>query len=180
MNKVAFQGEPGAFSEEAAFKLCGANCMVLPCRTFQAVVDAVERGTVQSGVLPVENSSIGKIHSSLEVLNASKLLVKKDMSLPIHHCLMGLPGTSLDEIQRVISHPAAIAQCQGFLSAHPAYVVEEWYDTAGAAREVASKKDATLSAIASRRAAARYKLEILGENIEDADDNTTRFVLVTL
>ena len=179
MNRVAFQGEPGAFSEEAAFALCGSACNVVPCRTFQSVIDAVQRGTADGGVLPVENSSIGDIHSSLEVLRVASLKVDREISLPIHHCLMGMPDSEISLVERVISHPAAIAQCQDFLAAHPEIIVEPWYDTAGAAREVAVRKDKGLAAIAAKRAATRYRLTIIRENIEDRADNTTRFVLVT-
>lgn len=179
MKTVAFQGEPGAFSEEAAFHLCGNNCSVLPCRTFEAVADAIAKGTADCGVLPVQNSLVGLIHSSIEVLEASALRITRELQMPIHHCLMALPGATIHDIKIVISHPAALAQCKKFLNHYPEFFVEGWYDTAGAAREVAAKKDKSLAAIASKRAAKRYKLDILHENVEDAADNRTRFVLVT-
>lgn len=178
MNIAAFQGVPGAFSEEAAFVLCGEECAVMPCRKFQDVIDAVLAGRAMFGVLPVENSSIGAIHSSLEALEGSPLHIAREATLPIHHCLLVLPGVGLADITKVLSHPAALGQCRRFFEEHPHIEEREWFDTAGAARDVAAGADRTVAAIAPRRAAARYRLEVLLDSMEDSPDNRTRFVMV--
>jgi prephenate dehydratase len=110
-------------------------------------------------------------------LNNSRVRILKHIELPIHHCVIGLT-TDLAEVKKIISHPAALAQCQKFLQEHSHMEVQEWYDTAGAARDVANGKDASLAAIAPKRCAELLGLMLLRENIEDSPDNRTTFVLV--
>jgi prephenate dehydratase len=179
VTKVAFQGELGAYSEEAVTALFwGENVELMPCRGFIDVVTAVVDGHADRGVLPVENSIIGRVIAGADAASTVGLRVLKKIALPIHHCLLAPPGANLEGLQRVLSHPAAIAQCSRFLRAHPRIEVIEWYDTAGAARDVALSSDPSTSAIASRRAAERYKLEVLVEGVEDDARNETSFVLV--
>ncbi|HUP88574.1 MAG TPA: prephenate dehydratase domain-containing protein [Longimicrobiales bacterium] len=179
MKTVAFQGEPGAFSEEAAIALCGPECALLPCRTFQAVAEAVLSKKADCGVLPMENSIIGPIHSSVEVLEQNGLKAEQAIEMPIHHYLLGVKGAEIGKLKKVISHPAALAQCELFFEKYPFVKMEEHYDTAGAARDVSKLKDPLVAAIASRRAGLRYKLEVLQTDIEDSPDNRTRFIVVT-
>ena len=178
MMKIAFQGAAGAFSEEAAVALCGARIEVVPCETFDDVIDAVLSSKADAGVLPVENSSIGVIHSAVEALDGSDLKVQRDLDMPIHHCLLGLRNARIQDIRKVISHPAALGQCQRYLGDASGMTASPWFDTAGAARHVAQTGDPTMAAIASARAALRWGLQVIASNIEDLPDNSTRFVLV--
>jgi len=178
VTRVAFQGELGAYSEEAVSAFCGEDVDLMPCRGFIDVVTAVVDGHADRGVLPVENSIIGRVIAGADAAATVGLRVVQKIALPIHHCLLAPPGAHIDSLQRVLSHPVAIAQCSRFLREHPRIEVIEWYDTAGAARDVALSSDPSTSAIASRRAADRYKLEVLLEGVEDNARNETSFVLV--
>jgi prephenate dehydratase len=178
VTRVAFQGELGAYSEEAATAFCGEDVEFMPCRGFIDVVTAVVDGHADRGVLPVENSIIGRVIAGADAASAVGLRVLQKLALPIHHCLLAPKGAAVERLQRVLSHPAAIAQCTRFLRAHPGIEVIEWYDTAGAARDVALSADPGTGAIASRRAAVRYKLEVLVDGVEDDVSNATSFVLV--
>ena len=178
MTRVAFQGELGAYSEEAATALCGEDLEFVPCRGFIDVVTAVVDGHADRGVLPVENSIIGRVIAGADAAATVGLRVVQKITLPIHHCLLAPRGAVVDGLVRVLSHPAALAQCARFLRAHPRIEIIEWYDTAGAARDVALSADLGTAAIASRRAAQRYQLDVLLEGVEDDTGNSTSFVLV--
>lgn len=177
--RVAFQGELGAYSEEAVGLLFGDRAEPLPCREFQEVGSAVDTGTAEYGLLPVENTLVGSVVASYDVLASQQsLVVVGEAIAPIHHCLLGVPGSRLDHIRRVHSHPVALAQCTRFLTSHRELEAVAVYDTAGAARDVATAADPTLAAIAGISAAERYGLLVLAENIEDRPDNQTRFLAV--
>lgn len=176
--RVAFQGEPGAFSEEAILRLFGEDARVVPCRDFPAVGEAAWHRDADWALLPVENSIAGSVVGGYDVLASFDLAVHAEVVIPIHHCLLGLPGARPAELASVLSHPVALAQCTRFLRAHPHMEARVVYDTAGAALEVRSGRDPTKAAIAGRRAASRYGLEILAADIEDRPDNQTRFFLV--
>lgn len=178
MIRVAFQGELGAFGEEAVTRRFGEAAEPVPYPSFQAVGEAVASGTVDRGVLPIENSIAGAVPGAPDVLAAFDLRVEGGVIAPVHHCLLALPGASIGQITHVHSHPMALAQCRRFLEAHPDMRAVEAYDTAGAAREVAVAKDPTAAALASRRAAELYGLNILAENVEDRADNATHFVVI--
>lgn len=178
MISVAFQGEPGAFSEEAAIALAGAGARLLPCRGFMDVVTAVLEGRADRGVLPIENSIIGRIHAGADAAESPHIRIVQEIARPIRHCLLAPGGTTIATLQRVLSHPAAIAQCTRFLHTLRHIEITEWYDTAGAARDVAIEGDPRAAAIASRRAAERYQLDVLVDGIEDDPHNSTTFVLV--
>ena len=178
MTRVAFQGELGAYSEEAATALCGEDVELIPCRGFIDVVTAVVDGHAERGVLPVENSIIGRVIAGADAASQVGLKVLQKVALPIHHCLLAPRGANVQTLERVLSHPAALAQCRKFFLAHPRIEAIEWYDTAGAARDVALSADLATAAIASRRAAHRYNLEVLVDGIEDDVSNATSFVLV--
>ena len=176
---VAFQGELGAYSEEAVVRLFGEDAHPVPCRDFHAVGEAVTNRDAVWGLLPIENSIAGSVVGSYDVLATFDLTIHGEVVIPIHHCLLGLPGAKPSELVRVLSHPVALAQCTRFLRACSGLEVLAVYDTAGAAMEVASGGDPTRAAIAGRQAASRYGLEILAADIEDRTDNQTRFLLVT-
>jgi prephenate dehydratase len=175
---VAFQGELGAFSEEAVRTWFGADVEPLPCREFRQVGEAVLSGRVAAGLLPVENSLAGTVQLAYDVLAEPGIVVVGEVVRPIRHFLLGIPGSSLEGLRRVISHPVALAQCVNFLSRHPDIEVLAVYDTAGAAREVAEGKDSGVAAIAAHAAAERYGLDVLAADLQDRSDNQTRFVVV--
>jgi len=175
---VAFQGEAGAFSEEALFAHFGAGVDPLPCRDFEGVGRAVRSEGAAYGVIPVENSLAGSVQGAYDVLAAGGLTVVGEIVLPIRHFLLGCDGSRPEAVRRVTSHPVALAQCSRYLSRRPDVEVVAVYDTAGAAREVARAGDPAVAAVASRRAAKRYGLRVLVEDIQDRDDNQTRFFVV--
>jgi prephenate dehydratase len=175
---VAFQGELGAFSEEAVRTWFGPEVEPLPCREFRQVGEAVRSGRVSAGLLPVENTLAGTVQPAYDVLAEPGLEVVGEVIRPIRHFLLGVHGSTLEGIRRVISHPVALAQCGDFLSRHPGIEAVAVYDTAGAAKEVAEGNDPTVGALAARRAAERYGLQVLAEDLQDRSDNQTRFLVI--
>ena len=151
--RVGFQGELGAFSEEAIYELV-AEAEAVPCRSFDAVVLAVEQGTADAGVLPVENTLAGTVAAAYDALAGGATRVVSEVAIPIRHCLLGVPGASLQSLEEVRSHPVALSQCRGFFALHPGILEQAVHDTAGAARAVASAGVPTVAAIASRGATA--------------------------
>lgn len=176
--RIAFQGERGAYSEEATKTLFGPDVEAVPCPNFRAVFERVASAQVDGGVVPVENCLAGPVAENVDLLLEFSLPITGELSLRIRHCLVGPEGTTLEGLERVLSHPQALAQCAGFLRQHRLTPVPEG-DTAGAARRVAEQKPPRTAAIASRTAANLYGLTILRENIEDAPDNRTRFVALS-
>lgn len=176
--RVAFQGELGAFSEEAVRALYGEAATPVPLREFRNVGEAVAEGRVEAAVLPVENSIAGSVGASYDVLLSLPLRVVGEVVRPIRHCLLGVPGATPEGVRRAESHPVALAQCTEFLRARPGIEAVAVYDTAGAARQVADAGDTGVAAIASRLAGERYGLEVLAADIQDRDDNQTRFYAV--
>lgn len=177
MTTVAYQGEPGAFGEEAVMAWFGESANPVPVPTFSAVFAAVEGGRTDAGVLPLENSLAGTVGDALDALAAGALRVVGEVLLPIRHQLLVLPGAGLDEVARVSSHWQALAQCDRFLSGRRWQVVPA-ADTAGAARELAASGDHAAAAIASRRAADRYGLAVAAADIQDSAHNMTRFAVL--
>jgi prephenate dehydratase len=176
--RIAFQGELGAYSEEAARRLFGPELEPVPCRDFREVGEAVALGAVDAGLLPIENSLAGSVVGSYDVLAAQDLEVVGEVITEIHHCVLGTPGATLEGVSRVLSHPVALAQCTRFLGSHTEVEAVAVYDTAGAAKQVAEQGDAATAAIAGRPAAERYGLTVLAANVEDRPDNQTRFLAV--
>jgi len=174
---IAFQGELGAYSEEAVVKLFGADVNLLPCRENREVAQRVARGDAEAGVLPIENTLAGSVPASYDAILAEPTLhVVREVVIPIHHCVMARAGASLQSLRTIESHPIALAQCASWFAQHPSIIARAAYDTAGAARDVGLAGDRTRGALASRVAAEHYGLTILAENVEDRDDNQTRFV----
>jgi prephenate dehydratase len=178
MMRVAFQGELGAFSDVAARIFFRQAAEPVARREVTDVADAVLRGEVDFGLLPVENTLAGSVVAVYDVLVTQPLEIVGEVVTPIHHCVLGLPGARLDALTRVRSHPVALAQCTRFLASWPGLQAVVAYDTAGAARDVADGADPSLGAIAGRDAAGRYGLEILAADVEDRPDNQTRFLVV--
>ena len=176
MLRVAYQGAPGAYSEEAVRALW-PDAEPVPMRENLDVARAVERGDVDAGVLAVENTLAGSVLASYDAIVAcDRLVATAEVVVPIHHCVLGVPGTSLGEVRWVDSHPVALAQCTVFFERNPQLAPRAAFDTAGAAAEVARERAPQRAAIAGRIAAWRYGLEVLEADVEDRPDNQTRFL----
>ncbi|TVR67012.1 MAG: hypothetical protein EA422_00820 [Gemmatimonadales bacterium] len=178
--RVAFQGAPGAFSEEAILSHHRTVPVVpLPCRDFRELVLTVAGGGADQGMIPVENSLAGTVAAAYDALLDTAVEIRAEIILPIRHHLMAVPWAKLEGIREVFSHPVALAQCTRFFQANPVLRAVAAYDTAGAAREVGERKDSSAAAVAPEGAAARYGLTILARGIQDRSDNQTRFYLIT-
>ena len=177
--RVAYQGARGAFSEDAvASYFDGHEVAMVPRKAFTDVRNAVLAGDAEYGVLPIENSIHGRVTASLGAYAMGGLAVVGEVTVPVHLCLLALHATQPEQLRRVLSHPVALNQCRTFLGGLPMLQPVAFYDTAGAAEEVAMRQDRTAAAVASVRAAARYDLAIIARNIEDRADNRTRFMVV--
>jgi prephenate dehydratase len=176
--RIAFQGEPGAYSEAAALRFSD-HADLLPCESFEDVFASVAAGKATHGILPVENSIGGSIHRNYDLLLEHDLPIVGEVIVPITHNLMALPGTTLSDVKRILSHPQALAQCERFLRGMSGVSVEATYDTAGSAKLVKEQQLTDAAAIASERAAKVFGLAILRAEIQDYSDNITRFLLIS-
>jgi len=174
---IAYQGEPGAFSEAAARRLA-PEATLLPCKSFEDVFAAVQAGQADYGVLPVENSIGGSIHRNYDLLVTHELPIQAEIEVPVVHQLLALPGTTIERLRRVYSHPQALAQCERFLRTLKGIDIIATYDTAGSAKMVADERLEDAAAIASARAGEVFGLTALASSIQDFDDNITRFLVV--
>jgi len=170
---VAYQGVAGAYSEEGVLNVF-PDSEHLPVHTIRKVFEAVEVGRADYGVVPMDNSQAGSINETYDLFLKHGLHLVEETVVRVNHCLMALPGSHLDDLIEVISHPQAIAQSEEFLNSLEVAVRAE-YDTAGAARKIVDEKLDRTGAIASKRAAEVYGLEILAERIQTYPDNYTRF-----
>lgn len=175
--KIAIQGEPGAFSHEAALKLV-AGAEILPCALSAEVFAALDTGAADAAAIPIENSLAGSVLEHFDLLLKDDVKVVQEALVRIRHNLIALPGSTVAQINRVFSHPVALAQCRRFLGLHPAMKAIAFYDTAGSVKQLAELGDARAAAIASEAAAAIYGAQILARDIEDNPENYTRFFLV--
>jgi len=175
--QVAFQGEPGAYSEQAVRQHFGPDVVTLPCRSFLKIFDAVQHGQATHGMLPVENSLAGTVIPAYDLLIDHDLRVQGEAILRVEHCLMAPEGTTLEDVKRVKSHYQALAQCEQTLRRMGIEPVD-YYDTAGAARDLAAAPEPGTAVIASELAAQTYGLKILVRNLEDLQFNYTRFFIL--
>jgi prephenate dehydratase len=176
--RIAFQGERGAFSEEAAVKLLGREVALVPLPTFDAAFGAIAEGTADYILAPIENSLAGPVQRSLDLLVESELTIVGEVIIRVQHNLIGPPGATFDEVKIVESHPVALAQCEQFFSSRPFLKRIATDDTAGSVREIVEAGDRKRAAIASKRAAQIYGGQILREHLENDPENYTRFVLL--
>src|SRR5579862_340120 len=172
--KIAYQGEPGAFSEAAARQV-NPDAVLVPCKSFEDVFATVEGGPAAYGVLPIENSIGGSIHRNFDLLLEHELPIQGELEIPVVHQLLALPGVALDSVKRVYSHPQALAQCDGFLRTLTGVEIIATYDTAGSAKMFADQQLTDAAAIASARAGEVFGLATLKSAIQDYEGNTTRF-----
>lgn len=173
---VAFQGMRGAYSEHACREKM-PDCLYLPCKTFEDVFHRVERGQVDFGLVPVENSMAGVVSDSYDLLAIHKLFIVGEYYLRVRHSLLGLRGSRLDQIRTVYSHPQALAQCHSFIKKR-GWERQSVYDTAGAAADLLKRGKMDEAALASELCAELYDLDILQKDIQDSQLNTTRFLLI--
>lgn len=176
--RVAFQGEHGAFSEEAALKAFGPEIELVPRPTFAALFSSIDEGLADYIVTPIENSIIGPIKQSVELLRQSSLAKTGEVVIPIAQHLIACPGVSFSEIEVVQSHPAALAQCGHFFAAHPYLSKVEAEDTAGSVAQIMQRGDRGVAAIAGIRAAQIYGATVVKADIQDDPKTYTRFVLL--
>jgi len=176
--KIGFQGIKGAFSEAAIYKQYGNRADTIGYDNIDEVFDAVVDGTVDYGMIPVENSIAGSVSRSYDYFLEKPVHAVAEVYLPVRHFLLGLPGSTLPKIREALSHPMALNQCEKFLRIHHIKPVPE-YDTAGGAKIVAEQGDPTKAAIAAKLAAQYYHLEILAEDIQTTNINMTRFLVVS-
>jgi prephenate dehydratase len=175
--KIAIQGEPGSFSHEAAMKLV-PDGQIVPIALSADVFAALSEGAVEAACIPIENSLAGSVLEHFDLLLTHDVRVEQETLLRIRHNLIVLPGVAMGEIDRVFSHPVALAQCRRFLAAHPAMKALPAYDTAGSVKQLVELNDRRAAAIASEAAARHYGAQILEAGIEDNPENFTRFFLV--
>lgn len=175
--RIAYQGEPGAYSEAAALKF-SPHADVLPCDRFEAVFDAVSLRKATHGILPVENSIGGSIHRNFDLLAEYDLPIVGEVELLVEHCLLAHPDATREQLRRVYSHPQALAQCEQFLRMMGGVEIVATYDTAGSAKLIRDGALRDTAAIASARAADIFGLQVLQRGIQDYAANITRFVVV--
>lgn len=174
---VAFQGEKGAYSEQAIRQHFGPAVETLPCHSFLDIFEAIQDGRATHGMLAVENSLAGTVFPAYDLLVDHDLHVQAEVVVRVEHCLMAPPGTPLPAIKRAISHYQALGQCEQTLRRLRIEPIT-YYDTAGAARDLAQNPQPATAAIASELAAETYGLDILVKNLEDLDFNYTRFFVL--
>jgi prephenate dehydratase len=175
--KVAIQGEPGSFSHEAAKKF-DADAVIVPVSLSADVFAALSNGTVDAIVIPIENSLAGSVLEHFDLLLSHDVQVERETLLRIQHNLIAISGATVADIDRVFSHPVALAQCRRFLADHPKMESFAFYDTAGSVKQLVELRDRHAAAVASAAAAVYYGANILQSNIEDNPENFTRFFLV--
>jgi prephenate dehydratase len=176
--KVAFQGEIGAYSEEAAFKFFGNNILTIPCPNFTDVFKVVKEGAANFGIIPIENSLEGTVGQNYDLLLKSKLKIFGEQALKISHCLIVNKGVKIGSLKKVYSHPQALGQCRDFLAKMKLKAIP-FCDTAGSVRMLKKEKLKDSAAIASERAGRIYKMKILKRGLERNSQNFTKFFIIS-
>ncbi|HEY3744452.1 MAG TPA: prephenate dehydratase [Bryobacteraceae bacterium] len=176
--RIAFQGERGAFSEEAVHRLLGDDAVAVPCPWFDAVFKSLEQGEVTGAVIPIENTLHGSVHENYDHLLHFELPIVGETNVRIVHNLIAAPGVRFNQVKRVYSHPVALAQCLKFFAAHPEIERVPFYDTAGSVKMLMEQSVTDAAGIASSLAADAYGAQILRRSIEDDRANFTRFFLL--
>lgn len=176
--KVAFQGEPGAYSEKASRELLGSKILTLPYKSFEDTFKAVASREVDYAVVPIENSLGGSIHTNFDLLLRYDLHIIAEHEFRVEHYLLALPGVKRGDIKKVMSHPQALAQCEKYLR-NWGVKPEPTYDTAGSAKMIKDLGLVDCAAIASDLAGETYGMDIVDSNIEDHENNFTRFLLLS-
>ncbi|MEP6945155.1 MAG: prephenate dehydratase domain-containing protein [Acidobacteriota bacterium] len=178
-SRVAFLGERGTFSEEAALGILGPDCDTVSMPTFEELFKAIDSGKADLILTPLENSLIGSVHRCVDLLLDSSLYIIAEAVLPVAHYLIACEGADLATIRTVESHPAALAQCTRFFAANPQLKRIEADDTAGSVRRAVESGDVTRAAIGGKRTANIYGGKVLVEHVEDHRENFTRFALLS-
>ncbi len=176
---IAFQGERGSFSEEAAYKLLGSRIRVQPCETFAATFQRVAGGKCKYCLVPIENTLAGSVYENYDLLLENELHIVGEANLRIAHNLIAFSETALKDLRQVYSHPVALAQCGRFFKSHPKIEKIPFYDTAGSVKMLSERRIPGAAAIASRVAAAVYHGRTLQTHLEDHHENFTRFLLLS-
>lgn len=176
---AAYQGAPGAYSEDAAFRLTGPDADLLPCESLEQVFQAVGNGRARTAVVPVENTLAGTVPHAYELMLASELEARAETLVRIDHVLAAPPGVALERVRRVLSHPVALAQCARFFRTHPHMTPVPVFDTAGAVPLALQDGRGETAAVASRRAAELHGAAVLATGIQDHAENFTRFLLLS-
>jgi len=176
--RVAFQGENGAFSQIAARKLLGDAIQTVACPTFESLFESISTGRADLILAPLENTLAGPVLRCYDLLYQGSLTMIGEVILRISHCVIGCPGASLEGIRRIQSHPVALAQCERFFANHPSIGKTVAEDTAGSVRQIMDAGDVTVAAIASEFAAHEYGAQVLASAVEDDPNNFTRFALL--
>ena len=178
MSPVAYQGVPGAFSEEAARRFAAPGEALMPCDSFEKLFDAVESGAARCGAAPVENTLAGPVLACWDPLTTRNVRVTAETIVAVSHALVGVPGATLEGVRRVLSHPVALQQCERFFRANPRIEAVPVFDTAGAVRQVTRAGDPAQAALAAERTAALYEGVVLARALEDFPNNLTRFFCI--
>jgi prephenate dehydratase len=175
--RIAIQGELGSFSHEAALKM-EPQATIVSCALSAEVFKLVESGEVCAAVIPIENSLAGSVVEHFDLLFQCDVQIERESLLRIRHNLIGIPGSTVDGIRQVLSHPVALAQCRRFFSEHPRMTPTAFYDTAGSVKHLTGLGDSSMGAVASEQAAQAYGGQVLAGGIEDNAENYTRFFLI--
>ena len=175
---IAYQGAPGAFSESAARALSVPDARLEPRRTLEDVFDAIARGQVTGGVVPIENTLAGPVPGCADLLDRADVHITAERVDRIVHALIAPAGVAIADVRRVLSHPVAIAQCEGFFRRHPQMTAVPAFDTAGAVEEILRAGARDTAAIASARAAVVYGGVVIADGVQDRADNFTRFLRI--
>ena len=176
--RVAYQGEPGAYSESAVYSYFGSSADPLPCKTFSDVFRSVEMGRTEYGIVPIENSIEGSVNAVYDLFLKYDPRVCGEIILRIAHCLIANPGTKLEDIRVIYSHPQALGQCRTYLESLNCELIST-YDTAGSVKMIKEKRLMDAGAIAGERAAKIYNMAILARDIADNPNNYTRFFVLS-